>query len=82
MYMVVKYLIQVSSVRMPRHVADKRVFCGTALIEFSMEEDTENVLKQSLIFRGVQLELKLKYAMIEIVSLHTNQAGSFPFEFK
>ncbi|KAJ9168327.1 hypothetical protein P3X46_019868 [Hevea brasiliensis] len=51
---------EVSSVRMPRHVADKRVFCGTALIEFSTEEDAENVLKQSLVFGGVQLELKPK----------------------
>ena len=46
--------------RMPRHVADKRVFCGSALIEFSAEEDAENVLKQSLVFAGVQLELKPK----------------------
>lgn len=60
MYMVVKYLIQVSSVRMPRHVADKRIFSGTALIEFSTEEDTENILKQSLVFEGAQLELRPK----------------------
>lgn len=45
---------------MPRHVADKRVFCGSALIEFSTEEDVEKILKQSLVFEGVQLELTPK----------------------
>ncbi|KAF2304481.1 hypothetical protein GH714_031930 [Hevea brasiliensis] len=57
---VESFLENMSSVRMPRHVADKRVFCGTALIEFSTEEDAEYVLKQSLVFGGVQLELKPK----------------------
>ncbi|KAJ0091451.1 hypothetical protein Patl1_12885 [Pistacia atlantica] len=51
---------KVNSVRLPRHVADKRLFCGTALIEFSTEEDAENVLKQSLVYAGVDLELKPK----------------------
>ncbi|CAI9772340.1 unnamed protein product [Fraxinus pennsylvanica] len=51
---------KVNSVRLPRHVADKRLFCGTALIEFSTEEDAANVLKQSLSYAGVELELKLK----------------------
>ncbi|XP_044471849.1 la protein 1-like [Mangifera indica] len=51
---------KVNSVRLPRHVADKRLFCGTALIEFSTEEDAQNVLKQSLVYAGVDLELKSK----------------------
>lgn len=51
---------KVTSVRMPRHVGDKRVFCGTALIEFSSEEDAEKILNQSLVFEGAELELKPK----------------------
>ncbi|CAA2959776.1 la 1, partial [Olea europaea subsp. europaea] len=51
---------KVNSVRLPRHVADKRLFSGTALIEFSTEEDAANVLKQSLSYAGVELELKPK----------------------
>ncbi|KAI3468236.1 hypothetical protein Pfo_024899 [Paulownia fortunei] len=51
---------KVNSVRLPRHVADNRVFCGTALVEFSSEEDAANVLKQTLSYSGVELELKPK----------------------
>ncbi|XP_062165380.1 la protein 1 [Alnus glutinosa] len=51
---------KVNSVRLPRHVGDKRMFCGTALIEFSTEEEAEKVLKQSLVYGGVTLELKPK----------------------
>ncbi|KAK4364919.1 hypothetical protein RND71_016277 [Anisodus tanguticus] len=50
----------VNSVRLPRHVADKRMFCGTALVEFSSEKDAANILKQNLVYDGVELELKPK----------------------
>ena len=46
--------------RLPCHVAEKRCFCGTALIEFSVVGDADNVLKQSLTFAGIKLELKRK----------------------
>lgn len=51
---------KVNSVRLPRHIGDKRFFCGTALIEFSTEEDAEKVSKQGLVYAGVALELKPK----------------------
>ncbi|KAK8550468.1 hypothetical protein V6N13_118985 [Hibiscus sabdariffa] len=51
---------KVNSVRLPRHVANKKLFCGTALIEFSAEEDAQKILEQSLVFAGAELELKPK----------------------
>lgn len=53
-------LSQVNSVRLPRHVADKRLFCGTALVEFSTQEEAEKILSQSIVYGGVQLELNSK----------------------
>ncbi|PIA64967.1 hypothetical protein AQUCO_00100440v1 [Aquilegia coerulea] len=51
---------KVNSIRLPRHVADKKYFCGTALIEFSTEEDASIVLNQNLTYAGAELELKPK----------------------
>ncbi|XXG47998.1 hypothetical protein AAC387_Pa02g2552 [Persea americana] len=51
---------KVNSVRLPRHVADKRLFSGAALIEFSTEEDAKNLLKQNLVYAGVELKIKPK----------------------
>ncbi|MQL81223.1 hypothetical protein Taro_013676 [Colocasia esculenta] len=48
---------KVNSVRLPRHVADKRLFCGTALIEFSEEEDALKVLKENIVFNGAELQI-------------------------
>ncbi|XVE88888.1 hypothetical protein DITRI_Ditri19aG0104900 [Diplodiscus trichospermus] len=51
---------KVNSVRLPHHLADKKCFCGTALIEFSADEDAEAILNQDLAFSGAILELKPK----------------------
>uniref|UniRef100_A0A0E0KSC4 La protein 1 n=1 Tax=Oryza punctata TaxID=4537 RepID=A0A0E0KSC4_ORYPU len=51
---------KVNSVRLPRHITDKRHFCGTALVEFSEEEEANAVLKNTLVFAGADLEIKPK----------------------
>jgi lupus La protein len=47
-------------VRLPRHVSDKRHFCGTALVEFSEEDEAKGVFEKNLIFAGVDLEIRPK----------------------
>jgi len=44
-------------VRLPPNIADKRRFCGTALVEFSSEQDTQDILRQSLVYAGADLVL-------------------------
>jgi len=51
---------QVNSVRLPHHVGDKKLFCGTALVEFSSEEEVEKVMKEKMVYAGAELELKPK----------------------
>ncbi|KAG8656396.1 hypothetical protein MANES_04G129200v8 [Manihot esculenta] len=51
---------KLNSVRLPRHAADKRVFCGTALVEFSTDGDVKDILKAKLVYDGAILELKPK----------------------
>ncbi|CAL4886769.1 unnamed protein product [Urochloa decumbens] len=51
---------KVNSVRLPRHIANKKHFCGTALVEFSEEEEAKKVLENSLVFAGAKLEIRPK----------------------
>ncbi|CAN6268402.1 unnamed protein product [Urochloa humidicola] len=51
---------KVNSVRLPRHVSDKRHFCGTALVEFSEEDEAKGVFEKTLDFAGVDLEIRPK----------------------
>jgi len=51
---------KVNSVRLPRHIANKKHFCGTALVEFSEEEEAKKVLENSLVFSGANLEIRPK----------------------
>lgn len=51
---------QVNSVRLPRHVANKKHFCGTALVEFS-EDLASKLFKETLFYAGSELQIKPKY---------------------
>lgn len=52
---------KVNSVRLPRHIGDKRAFCGTALVEFADEDDAKKILQENLVYAGADLELKPKH---------------------
>ncbi|CAA6661008.1 unnamed protein product [Spirodela intermedia] len=51
---------KVNSVRLPRHAADKKHFCGSALVEFSEDDDVQKILTEKLIYEGADLELRPK----------------------
>ncbi|XP_062222807.1 la protein 1-like [Phragmites australis] len=51
---------KVNSVRLPCHTANKKHFCGTALVKFSEEEEAKQVMKHSLFFAGANLEIRPK----------------------
>ncbi|XP_021739211.1 la protein 1-like [Chenopodium quinoa] len=51
---------KVNSIRLPRLVSHKNLFCGTALVEYSTEEDAEKIMAQNLTYAGADLELKPK----------------------
>ncbi|CAN1346871.1 La protein 1 [Linum perenne] len=51
---------QVNSVRLPKHIANTNAFCGTALVEFSSDEEVQKILSQSFTIGSLQLELKPK----------------------
>ncbi|CAN1346877.1 La protein 1, partial [Linum perenne] len=51
---------KVNSVRLPKHIANTDAFCGTALVEFSSDEEVQKILGQSLTIGSLQLELKPK----------------------
>ncbi|GAB2275689.1 hypothetical protein Dimus_010443 [Dionaea muscipula] len=54
------HFAKVSSVWLPTHVSAKKVFCGTALVEFSTEEDARKILQQRLVYDGAELEVRAK----------------------
>lgn len=50
---------KVNSVRLPKLVSGRH-FCGTALVEFSEEEEANAVMEKKLSFAGADLEIKPK----------------------
>ncbi|TKW05221.1 hypothetical protein SEVIR_7G161600v4 [Setaria viridis] len=79
---------KVNSVRLPRHVSDKRHFCGTALVEFSEEDEAKGVFEKTLVFAGVDLEIRpkkefdaerdAKKEAYEKANLNKNNGESYP----
>ncbi|CAN1346881.1 La protein 1 [Linum perenne] len=52
---------KVNSVRLPKLIANTNTFCGTALVEFSSDEEVQKILSQSFTIGSLQLELKPNY---------------------
>ncbi|KAL9250467.1 La protein 1-like protein [Drosera capensis] len=69
-------LAKVNSVRLPTHVSAKKVFCGTALIEFSTEDNAQMVLEQTLLYDGASLELRPKKYFDEERKMQMQQVNS------
>lgn len=46
--------------RLPRHIANKKHFCGTGLVEFSEEEEAQSIMSNALVFAGANLEIRPK----------------------
>ncbi|KAK9691122.1 hypothetical protein RND81_09G177200 [Saponaria officinalis] len=51
---------KVNSVTLPNTVSNKKVFCGTALVEFSTEEVVQKFLELTVEYAGVRLVFKSK----------------------
>jgi len=47
-------------VRLPRNIVNKKHFCGTALVEFSEEEEAKRIMDNALVFAGANLEIRPK----------------------
>lgn len=50
---------KVNSVRLPRHPVGK-IFCGSAVVELSSEEEAKKLMELTLMYDGVELEIKPK----------------------
>eukprot|EP01018_Ginkgo_biloba_P033249 Gb_04532 [translate_table: standard] len=51
---------KVNSVRLPRHILVNKALCGSALIEFSSDEEAASIRKSDLVYDGANLEMKPK----------------------
>ncbi|CAD6260400.1 unnamed protein product [Miscanthus lutarioriparius] len=59
---------KVNSVRLPRHVSDKRHFCGTALVEFSDEDEAKGrnlILKERQRKKHTKSHILIRVVMVK-----------------